>query len=40
VSSGFDVMKRIGKLGDPASGDTGTPLATVVVRRIAIHGGG
>jgi peptidyl-prolyl cis-trans isomerase B (cyclophilin B) len=40
VSSGFDAVKRIGKLGDPASGDTGTPLATVVVRRIAIHGGG
>jgi peptidyl-prolyl cis-trans isomerase B (cyclophilin B) len=40
VSSGFDVVKRIGKLGDPASGDTGTPLATVVVRRITIHGGG
>jgi peptidyl-prolyl cis-trans isomerase B (cyclophilin B) len=39
VSSGFDVVKRIGKLGDPASGDTGTPLATVLVRRIALHGG-
>jgi cyclophilin family peptidyl-prolyl cis-trans isomerase len=40
VSSGLDVVKRIGKLGDPASGDTGTPLATVVVRRITIEGGG
>jgi peptidyl-prolyl cis-trans isomerase B (cyclophilin B) len=40
VSAGFDVVKRIGTLGDPASGDTGAPLATVVVRRITVHGGG
>ena len=40
VSSGFDVVKRIGALGDPASGDKGIPLATVVVRRITIKGGG
>lgn len=40
VSSGMDVVKRIGKLGDPASGDMGTPLETVVVRRITVHGGG
>jgi peptidyl-prolyl cis-trans isomerase B (cyclophilin B) len=40
VTSGFDVVKRISKLGDPASGDTGTPLATVVVRRITVQGGG
>jgi peptidyl-prolyl cis-trans isomerase B (cyclophilin B) len=40
VSSGIDVVKRIGRLGDPASGSTGTPLATVVVHRITIHGGG
>jgi peptidyl-prolyl cis-trans isomerase B (cyclophilin B) len=40
VSSGFDVVQRIGKLGDPASGSTGTPLATVVIRRITIQGGG
>jgi peptidyl-prolyl cis-trans isomerase B (cyclophilin B) len=38
VSSGLDVVKRIGELGDPASGDTGTPMATVVIRRITIHG--
>lgn len=37
VSSGFDVVKRIGKLGDPESGDAGTPLATVVIRRITIE---
>jgi peptidyl-prolyl cis-trans isomerase B (cyclophilin B) len=40
VTSGFDVVKRISKLGDPASGDTGTPLATVLVRRITVRGGG
>lgn len=40
VSSGFDVVKRIGKLGDRASGDTGTPLATVLIRRITIEGTG
>ena len=40
VSSGFDVVKHIGTLGDPASGDAGTPLATVVIRRITIRGGG
>jgi peptidyl-prolyl cis-trans isomerase B (cyclophilin B) len=39
VSSGFDVVKRIGTLGDPASGSDGTPLATVVIRRITIQGG-
>jgi len=40
VSSGFEVVKRIGTLGDPGSGDAGTPLETVVVRRITIRGGG
>jgi peptidyl-prolyl cis-trans isomerase B (cyclophilin B) len=38
VSSGFDVVKRIGSLGDPASGDAGRPLATVVIRRITVRG--
>jgi peptidyl-prolyl cis-trans isomerase B (cyclophilin B) len=38
VSSGFDVVKRIGSLGDPASGDAGTPLETVVIRRITVRG--
>ena len=37
VSSGFDVVKKIGSLGDPAS-DAGTPLETVVIRRITIQG--
>jgi peptidyl-prolyl cis-trans isomerase B (cyclophilin B) len=39
VMSGMDVVKRIGTLGDPASGDLGTPLATVVIRRISVSGG-
>lgn len=39
VTSGLDVVKRIGKLGDPASGDAGKPLATVVVRRITVKPG-
>jgi peptidyl-prolyl cis-trans isomerase B (cyclophilin B) len=39
VSSGFDVVKRIGTLGDAASGSAGTPLATVVIRRITVRGG-
>jgi peptidyl-prolyl cis-trans isomerase B (cyclophilin B) len=39
VSSGFDVVKHIGTLGDPASGSDGIPLANVVIRRITIAGG-
>jgi peptidyl-prolyl cis-trans isomerase B (cyclophilin B) len=39
VTSGFDVVKRIGSLGDPASGETGTPLHTVVIHRITVSGG-
>ncbi|MEK6327419.1 MAG: peptidylprolyl isomerase [Actinomycetota bacterium] len=39
VSSGEDVVDRIAKLGDPASGDAGTPLATVVIRTIAVSEG-
>ena len=36
VSSGADVVDRIARLGDPASGQTGTPLATVVIRKITV----
>jgi len=32
-------VKRIGRLGDPASGSKGTPLATVLIRRISVSGG-
>jgi peptidyl-prolyl cis-trans isomerase B (cyclophilin B) len=39
VSSGEGVVDRIASLGDPASGQTGTPLATVVIRKIAVGGG-
>jgi peptidyl-prolyl cis-trans isomerase B (cyclophilin B) len=39
VTSGFDVVKRIGTLGDPASGDVGTPLATVLIRHISVSRG-
>jgi peptidyl-prolyl cis-trans isomerase B (cyclophilin B) len=38
VSSGEDVVKRIAKLGDPASGDEGTPLAPVIINTITISG--
>jgi peptidyl-prolyl cis-trans isomerase B (cyclophilin B) len=36
VSSGEDVVDRIARLGDPASGQTGTPLAPVVIRKITV----
>jgi peptidyl-prolyl cis-trans isomerase B (cyclophilin B) len=39
VSSGEGVVDRISSLGDAASGDTGTPRATVVIRKIAVSGG-
>lgn len=39
VSSGEEVVDRISELGDPASGDTGTPLATVVIRTVAVSKG-
>jgi cyclophilin family peptidyl-prolyl cis-trans isomerase len=39
VSSGFGVVKRIDKLGDPASGQKGIPLATVLIRQISVTGG-
>ena len=38
VVSGQDVIRRIASLGDPASGDAGTPKATVVVRTITVKG--
>jgi peptidyl-prolyl cis-trans isomerase B (cyclophilin B) len=39
VSSGENVVDRIASLGDAANGDTGTPRATVVIRKIAVSGG-
>jgi cyclophilin family peptidyl-prolyl cis-trans isomerase len=38
VSSGQGVVDRIASLGDPAS-ESGTPLATVVIRTITVSGG-
>jgi peptidyl-prolyl cis-trans isomerase B (cyclophilin B) len=38
VTKGLDVVDRIGKLGDPASGDEGVPLATVVIRDVKVGG--
>jgi peptidyl-prolyl cis-trans isomerase B (cyclophilin B) len=38
VSKGMDVVERIGKLGDPASGDEGVPLQTVVIRDVKVGG--
>jgi cyclophilin family peptidyl-prolyl cis-trans isomerase len=39
VTSGFDAVKRIDSLGDKASGQTGTPKETVVIRDITVSGG-
>ncbi|HMC05950.1 MAG TPA: peptidylprolyl isomerase [Solirubrobacterales bacterium] len=38
IESGGAVLKRIERLGDPASGQAGTPLATVVIHRITVGG--
>jgi peptidyl-prolyl cis-trans isomerase B (cyclophilin B) len=39
VSSGEEVVDRISELGDPASGDAGTPLAPVVIRTVTVSEG-
>jgi peptidyl-prolyl cis-trans isomerase B (cyclophilin B) len=38
VTKGLDVADRIAKLGDPASGDEGVPLAPVVIRDVKVGG--
>jgi peptidyl-prolyl cis-trans isomerase B (cyclophilin B) len=38
VLSGRGVVERIASLGDPASGEAGTPLATVVIRKLTVAG--
>jgi peptidyl-prolyl cis-trans isomerase B (cyclophilin B) len=38
VSSGQDVVRRIASLGDPESGDRGTPRAPVVIDTISVNG--
>src|SRR5215210_2777808 len=37
VTKGMDAVKAIGKLGDPASGGTGTPLQSVVIERVTVR---
>ena len=37
VSAGLEVAERIGELGDPASGSTGTPLQTVVIEKATLR---
>jgi peptidyl-prolyl cis-trans isomerase B (cyclophilin B) len=36
VVSGLDVVERIGQLGDPASGQTGTPTQPVVIKSVKV----
>jgi peptidyl-prolyl cis-trans isomerase B (cyclophilin B) len=36
VSKGLPVVERIGRLGDPASGGTGTPIEPVVIRKTKV----
>ncbi len=38
VSKGMGVVDRIARLGDPASGGTGTPLEPVVIRKAKVSG--
>ena len=33
---GIDVVESIGKLGDPASGDAGTPVKPVVIKKATV----
>jgi peptidyl-prolyl cis-trans isomerase B (cyclophilin B) len=37
VTKGMDVVRAIGELGDPASGDTGTPLQSVVIEEAKVR---
>jgi peptidyl-prolyl cis-trans isomerase B (cyclophilin B) len=38
VVSGKDVVQKIGRLGDPASGGAGTPLKPVVIEKATVRG--
>jgi cyclophilin family peptidyl-prolyl cis-trans isomerase len=38
VTRGLPVVMRIGRLGDRASGETGTPTQTVVIEKISLRG--
>jgi cyclophilin family peptidyl-prolyl cis-trans isomerase len=37
VDEGMDVVREIGKLGDPASGGAGTPLQSVVIEKATVR---
>ena len=37
VTKGMDVVREIGKLGDPASGGAGTPLQSVVIKKATVN---
>ena len=37
VTEGMDAVQAIGKLGDPASGGTGTPLQSVVIEKVTVR---
>jgi peptidyl-prolyl cis-trans isomerase B (cyclophilin B) len=37
VTKGMDAVRAIGKLGDPASGGTGTPLQSVVIEKATVR---
>ena len=37
VTKGMEVVQAIGKLGDPASGGTGTPLQSVVIQGTKVR---
>jgi peptidyl-prolyl cis-trans isomerase B (cyclophilin B) len=38
VRAGEDVVNRIAKLGDPSTGDAGTPLSPVVIDKVTVSG--
>ena len=37
VTNGMEVVREIGKLGDPASGGAGTPLQSVVIEKATVN---
>jgi cyclophilin family peptidyl-prolyl cis-trans isomerase len=39
VVRGLGTIERIGRLGDPASGEAGTPLKPVVIETASVHAG-
>ena len=39
VTSGYDVVRRIGTFGARSSGSTGTPVGTVVIRGVVVRRG-